>query len=112
MRASAQTRLTDAERTELSYDSRFDLAYGAAHALALYALRLKGYRSDNRYLVFQALAHTTDLAMPLRRVLAKAHARRNAIEYQGYIERDERLLAELIDATRTLREVVDRLKKA
>lgn len=53
-----------------------------------------------------------DLAMPMRRVLAKAHERRNAIEYQGYIERDERLLAELIGATRTLREVVDRLKKA
>ena len=109
LRKSAETRLTDAERRDLSYDSRFDLAYAAAHALALYALRHMGYRSENRYLVFQALAHTTDLPVACRRVLAKAHERRNAIEYQGFIERDERLLGELIDATRSLRGIVDRL---
>jgi hypothetical protein len=39
-------------------------------------------------------------------VLAKAHERRNAIEYRGYIEHDERLLAELISATQSLREMV------
>ena len=40
---------------KLSFDSRFDLAYNAAHAFALFALRRTGYRSENRYLVFQAL---------------------------------------------------------
>jgi len=34
---SALARLTDAGREDLSFDSRFDLAYNAAHALALYA---------------------------------------------------------------------------
>ena len=58
----AEERLNDAARTELSYSSRFDLAYNAAHALALAALRRAGYRSDNRYLVFQALAHTVGMA--------------------------------------------------
>ena len=111
LRASAQSRLGDAEREDLKYDSRFDLAYAAAHALALFALRRMGYRSDNRYLVFQALAHTTDLSLPARRVLAKAHERRNAIEYEGHIEHDERLLAELIGAARALREAVDKLPK-
>lgn len=53
---SAEERLNDACRTDLSYASRFDLAYNAAHALALVALRRAGYRSDNRYLVFQALS--------------------------------------------------------
>ncbi|HVS14100.1 MAG TPA: hypothetical protein VMV46_09250 [Thermoanaerobaculia bacterium] len=56
--ASAVARLRDAENEDLSYDSRFDLAYNAAHALALAALRSHGYRADKRYLVFQALAHT------------------------------------------------------
>ena len=32
---SGLSRLADAERTDLSLDSRFDLAYNAAHALAL-----------------------------------------------------------------------------
>jgi hypothetical protein len=58
LRASAERRLVDAERKELSFDSRFDLAYNAAHAFALIALRRMGYRSDNRYLVFQVLPHT------------------------------------------------------
>ena len=52
LRSSGLARLADAERAELSFDSRFDLAYNAAHALALYALRRMGYRPGNRYLVF------------------------------------------------------------
>ena len=58
---SGQSRLTDAERADLSLESRFDLGYNAAHALALAALRLRGYRSESRYLVFQCLQHTIDL---------------------------------------------------
>ena len=106
LRTSAEARLVDAERQDLAFDSRFDLAYNAAHGLALVALRRMGYRSDNRYLVFQALPHTVGAAAGLWRVLAKAHARRNAIEYRGYIEHDERLLAELISATQSLREML------
>ena len=45
---SGQRRLDDAERKELSLESRFDLGYNAAHALALAALRAHGYRSDWR----------------------------------------------------------------
>ncbi|MFO1311023.1 MAG: hypothetical protein U1F41_03055 [Burkholderiales bacterium] len=93
---SAEERLRDAERIELTYSSRFDLAYNAAHALALVALRQAGYRSDNRYIVFQALTHTTGLSAVKWRVLAKAHERRNLAEYEGHLERDERLLDELI----------------
>ena len=43
---SGSVRLKDAERSTLSLESRFDLAYNAAHALALAALRMRGYRSD------------------------------------------------------------------
>lgn len=63
---SGKARLADARNAELSQESRFDLAYNAAHALALAALRRMGYRSSNRYLVFQALAHTTDLPGQVR----------------------------------------------
>ncbi|MDE2310991.1 MAG: hypothetical protein KGL01_09215, partial [Betaproteobacteria bacterium] len=54
-------RLADAQRADLAFDSRFDLGYNAAYALALYALRRLGFRSDNRYLVFQVLPHTLGL---------------------------------------------------
>lgn len=36
------------------------------------------------------------------RVLAKAHERRNLAEYEGYPERDEQLLADMISTTRAL----------
>ena len=54
LRHSGEARLADAQRPELSIESRFDLAYNAAHVLALAALRRLGFRSENRYLVFQA----------------------------------------------------------
>ena len=47
---SGMRRLLDARNAKLSLDSRFDLAYNASHALALAALRLHGYRADNRYI--------------------------------------------------------------
>jgi hypothetical protein len=40
-------RLDDAGREELSLESRFDLAYNAANALGLAALRFLGYRSES-----------------------------------------------------------------
>ena len=55
---SATVRLADARKPDLSLESRFDLAYNAAHAAALAALRTHGHRCDNRYLVFQCLEHT------------------------------------------------------
>ena len=75
--------------TSLSLESRFDLAYNAAHALALAALRHHGYRSENRYLVFQTLAHTVTLPAEHWRVLDAAHRKRNAVEYEGIADIDE-----------------------
>jgi hypothetical protein len=109
LRKSAVARLEDAAGGKLSFESRFDLAYNAAHGFALYALRRLGYRSDNRYLVFQTLEHTAGVSPETWRVLAKAHERRNVAEYEGQFERDERLLAELLDAAKRLRATVDAL---
>lgn len=99
--------MRDAENSSLSFESRFDLAYNAAHALALAALRRAGYRSDNRYLVFQALPHTVGLETAHWRVLAKAHELRNLAEYEGQFEEDERLLTAVITATKLIQRALE-----
>ncbi|MGH8623553.1 MAG: hypothetical protein ACRET3_15585 [Burkholderiales bacterium] len=100
--ASGAARLTDAANPALSPESRFDLAYNAAHALALAALRHRGYRSESRYVVFQALPHTLGVSPTTWRILAKCHERRNLAEYEGALEVDERLLADLLNAAGTV----------
>ena len=104
---SGLVRLTDAELEGLSLESRFDLAYNAAHALALAALRRLGYRSQSRYLVFQCLQHTLDLPREQWRVLDEAHRKRNLAEYEGDTDLDEQLVAALV---RVAREVATRLQ--
>ena len=69
---SGMARLRDAKNTSNSIEGRFDLAYNAAHALSLAALRWHGYRSENRYLVFQSLTHTLNLPAEQWRVLDQA----------------------------------------
>lgn len=90
-------RLRDAQNRDNSPESRFDLGYNAAHAFALAALRWHGYRAGNRYLVFQALAHTLAMPPPTLRILAKAHQLRNRTEYEGLAEVDETLLENLTE---------------
>ena len=93
---SGTVRLADAKNENLSKESRFDLAYNAAHALSLGALRSAGYRSESRYLVFQCTQHTVDLASEHWRVLDQAHRKRNLAEYEGDIDVDDQLLEALI----------------
>lgn len=101
---SGLARLKDATNVSLSLEGRFDLAYNAAHALCLAALRRHGYRSANRYIVFQLLPHTLDLGPEVWRVLAKCHDVRNLGEYEGDLNVDERLVADLIAACRKVQE--------
>jgi hypothetical protein len=90
---SAIARLRDAKNEQNSFDGRFDLAYGAAHGLALAALRWHGYRPDNkRYVVFQVLEHTVGLPAAQWRVLSEAHDKRNRAEYEGLIDVQPTLL--------------------
>lgn len=103
---SARKRLADARNEGLAPESRFDLAYGAAHGFALAALRLQGYRSENRYIVFQALTHTLGLNPAVVRVFSKCHDVRNLAEYHGDAEVDEQLLKELIRHTIDLERAV------
>lgn len=48
LKRSGLARLKDAENAALSLEGRFDLAYNAAHALSLAALRYHGFRARNR----------------------------------------------------------------
>ncbi|MFN4361654.1 MAG: hypothetical protein ACK4F4_13115 [Hylemonella sp.] len=96
---TGKARLHDARNTALSLESRFDLAYNAAHALCLAALRVKGYRASNRYIVFQVLPHTLSLGPEVWRVLDLCHNRRNLGEYEGLLDVDERLVGDLVTAT-------------
>ena len=95
---SGKARLADAHNATLSLESRFDLAYNAAHALCLAALRKHGYRPRHRYIVFQALPHTLGLGPEVWRVLAKAHDLRNLAEYEGHVDVEERLVLDVVAA--------------
>jgi hypothetical protein len=102
LKRSGLTRLNDACNTAISLEGRFDLAYNAAHALCLAALRHHGYRSGNRYVVFQVLPHTLGLGPEVWRVLAKCHDIRNLGEYEGDLDVNERIVADLISACRAV----------
>ena len=99
---SGRARLTDAHNAALSLESRFDLAYNAAHALCLAALRRQGFRARHRYIVFQVLPHTLGLGPEVWRVLAKAHDQRNLAEYEGHVDADARLVMDVVAACETV----------
>jgi hypothetical protein len=101
---SAQARLTDAARENLTLDSRFDLSYGAAHALCVAAPRRCGYRATQRYVVFQLLPHTLGFGPEVWRVLSRCHDLRNLAEYEGELRVTVELLEELMAICRRLAE--------
>jgi hypothetical protein len=103
---SGAARIKDAENARLSPESRFDLAYNAAHAFSLAALRFHGYRSENRFLVFQTLQHTLSLPSEKWRVLDLAHKKRNLVEYEGAVDIDASLLEAMIRIAREVEAAV------
>lgn len=112
LKRSGLTRLADAQKHANAPESRFDLAYNAAHALCLAALRRSGYRATNRYIVFQVLPHTLGVGPEVWRVLAKCHDVRNRGEYEGDLHVDDRLLTDLITACKTVVAALDKLPPA
>jgi hypothetical protein len=94
----------------MATESQFVLAYDAAHAASRAALRAHGYRSDDRYLVFQCLEHTVGWPTEKWRVLDTCHRRRNAAEYEGNIDLPASLTAELVRLTAELIDAVSGLE--
>lgn len=94
--------MKDAANKELETANRFYLAYGSAHASAVAALRLHGYRAKNRSIVFQALQHTVGWAPARWRVLLNAHDLRNDMDYEGVGEVDDTIANALLAAAKQL----------
>lgn len=109
LKHSGLARLKDATNIANSLEGRFDLAYNAAHALCLAALRWHGYRSGNRYIVFQVLPYTLGLGPEVWRVLAKCHDIRNLGEYEGDLNVDGRIVTDLIAACQAVAAKLDGL---
>jgi hypothetical protein len=106
---SARRELADAQNPTIETDSQFDLAYEAADKFALAALRREGYRSENRITVFQTLVHTLATDKADLQTLLKAHNERNLAAYEGRVDIDRKLLADLVGATKRLQSAVGRL---
>ena len=102
-------RLKDAENASNSLEGRFDLAYNAADSLCLAALRHRGYRPGNRYIVFQVLPHTLGLGPNVWRVLAKRHEIHNLGEYQGDLDIDDPIVDGMVDACKAVVAKLDAL---
>lgn len=96
MLSMARKRLEDASFLQISQEGRFTSAYNSIHAAALAALRWHGYRSENRYIVFQSLGHTLAWPASQWRVLDAAHQKRNLAEYEGFLEVEESTIVELL----------------
>jgi hypothetical protein len=107
---SGVARLADSKIAGLSDDSKFSLAYDAAHSFALAAMRWHGYRPSNkRFVVFQALQHTLGVPPKIWRVLDNCHGKRNLADYQGAFEVDAQLLKDLVGAAETVAALVGKL---
>jgi hypothetical protein len=83
----AEAQLRDGGNASNSATSRFTLAYGAAHAFALAALRAQGFRPSasqgHRKVIFQVLEATAGAPRELWLALDRYHDRRNALEYEA-----------------------------
>ena len=109
--AMARKHLDDAKRESNSIEGRFISAYSVGHAAGLAALRWHGYRSENRYLVFQTLQHTVGWTAVQWRQLDSAHNKRNLAEYEGYLEVEPSYVQGLIAMVTLLLDDVSRLVK-
>lgn len=107
---SAHAFLADARRIENSQATRFNVAYEAAHALALAALRACNLRPaqgpGHRAIVFNILDSTTTAATATYVPLIKAHDKRNKLTYDGLSTFSGAELDELIASATALEKLV------
>lgn len=88
MLATARSRLTDAQRSENSTETRFDCAYTAIRAIADAALLAHGYRTStskpgHHQTTIQCLTHTLGVSVGIVRILDALRKQRNLSDYDG-----------------------------
>ncbi len=108
--ANASQSLLDAQIRQLSSANRFKLAYDAAHALSLVAMRVHGYRPGfgpgNRAIVFQSLVHTVGATAVLASSLNRYHTKRNRSEYDGLVTATDAEAQDILALTKDLKVLV------
>jgi hypothetical protein len=108
--SSAKDYLADARRQTNSQATRFNVAYEAAHAIALAAMRALDLRPaqgpGHRAVVFNALNSTTGATAAVFVPLMKANDKRNKLTYDGLTTFSAAELAELIDCATALERIV------
>lgn len=108
---SAADFLADAKRRENSAATRFNVAYEAAHAVALAALRACNLRPaqgpGHRAIVFNLLDATTTARSAVWVPLTKAHDKRNKLTYDGLTTFSEAELEELVECAGALYTIVE-----
>ena len=82
----AQTDLAYAQQSPVSVEGRYLPPYATGHLAGLAVLRHHGYRSENRYIVFQSLANTLAWSAERWRPLGATHRARNLAGYEGFME--------------------------
>lgn len=102
MLAMARTRLADARLGNVSLEGRFTSAYNAAHAAALAALRWQGYRSENRYTVFQWHGDEYNSHNTTRLDVAGMKALLLKLDFMQRIARGERVAEGAIEQARAI----------
>jgi len=65
------------------------------HLDPLAALRRHGYRSENRFIVFQCLQHTERFGPEAWRIFSLCHDRRNRAEHEGQVDISKQLVDDL-----------------
>jgi hypothetical protein len=104
--AAAERALADARLSDLSADSRLDVAYRAIMQTALIAMLANGYRpatseAGHHQLLIQALPKTAGIDLNRVRVLDAFRAARNQSDYRGVPVSDS-VAAECLDEAQVL----------
>ena len=99
-------KLADSRQTNISLDSRFDVAFEALLQIALAALRARGYRTTSgaghQQLAIQALPKTIGIPAGEIRTLDEFRKRRSAGLYLAEFEPSEAEVAALVAAVEGL----------